>query len=194
MLRFASASYFLRSGSEAPIMVRDLTVIEFFTTSGSCHCHTDLEDRNRNHSHAPLATTDAAPVCFNLISYYYFAKFAKHKTPLPALKAGATLGLALISKENSAYLLPVYAIILLAEALKNRPTIRDIKFDITPSKAAPYILLYMTAITVINAAYLFKTDYTSPPSFGPEKLLTPTQLYTRHFTSLRNHLTKSHAT
>ncbi|MFH1402820.1 MAG: phospholipid carrier-dependent glycosyltransferase [Candidatus Altiarchaeota archaeon] len=63
-------------------------------------------------AHARLATTDIAPACFNLISFYYFTLFMERKSLTRGLAVGITLGLALLSKESSTYLLALYSAIV----------------------------------------------------------------------------------
>ncbi|MFH1403246.1 MAG: glycosyltransferase family 39 protein [Candidatus Altiarchaeota archaeon] len=63
-------------------------------------------------AHARLATTDIAPVCFNLISFYYFTRFMEKKSVLAGVITGVTLGLALLSKVSSIYLVILYSSII----------------------------------------------------------------------------------
>jgi 4-amino-4-deoxy-L-arabinose transferase-like glycosyltransferase len=124
---------------------------EYFGFGTACVLTTLLALNPNILAHASLATTDIAPVCFNLISFYYFNRFMESKTPSNCLKTGISLGLALLSKESSLYLIPVYATILVIDALEN---IRRWKRMILLAVACA--LIGVVALTTLNAAYGFK--------------------------------------
>jgi hypothetical protein len=142
-------------------------------------------------AHASLATTDMAPVCFNLVSFYYFLGFIEAKTPVNGFKAGAGLGLACLSKASSAYLVIVYLAALSYEFSRTFVFGRRGRSRLRPSlrTVAACVLVPLTLAIVLNAGYLFLP---SPFFVGSVALpAIPTQ-YTVIFRSVRNHYIMNH--
>jgi hypothetical protein len=141
-------------------------------------------------AHASLATTDMAPACFNLASSYYFLGFLRDRRPSRALAAGISLGLALLSNVTSAYLLPVYSITALADAFGRRAAHR-------PAGSfwriiLPYGLMALSALAVIDSAYLFQEVYLNPLDYSfdmaADEFRTPVSAhFLTHFNTLLYH-------
>ena len=111
-------------------------------------------------AHASLATTDFAPACFGLISFYYYLELLKERSNTAGVKAGVTLGLALISKEVNAYLIPAYLLVAAYEIFSRARAgghgmlFQAIKKSV-PTLATPAAALTVSVILVVNAGYLF---------------------------------------
>jgi len=101
-------------------------------------------------AHSALATTDIAPVCFNLVAFYYFFKFTEEVTPLNGIKAGISLGFALLSKVTSLYLIPLFAFLLVRES-KGR-----IRSVVTGKTRLCVVFAVFFTLATLNAAYFFK--------------------------------------
>jgi hypothetical protein len=108
-------------------------------------------------AHASLATTDIAPVCFNMVSFYYFLKFMRSKTNSNGMKTGISLGLALLSKASSLYLVLVYAVIICVDSLKSIST-RTLNLSKRHywDRAKTYTLLILSTLMVLDTGYLFQ--------------------------------------
>jgi hypothetical protein len=133
-------------------------------------------------AHSALATTDIAPACFNIVSFYYFAKFMEDKNTLSSLKAGAGLGLALLSKVTSLYLVPLYIIVFIYDCVRQRREKSDgrqMGFSGLFRVVGLFALALSAATLTLNGGYLFKDitwDFTAPPQVtttGESKALLP---------------------
>jgi 4-amino-4-deoxy-L-arabinose transferase-like glycosyltransferase len=125
-------------------------------------------------AHSRLATNDLALACFVFLACYRLWKFGSHPSAGNLLLAGLTLGLALITKFTTFFLLPIYLAFPFVQLRQKeaRPSATLFKRGVTMMR---YIVLILgLALLVILAAYPY---YLKPWYRFDETILPAIQRY-----------------
>lgn len=102
-------------------------------------------------AHSGVVSTDIPAACMIFISAYFFWKFVNNDTIQSACVSGLVLGFALIAKFTAALLVPIFLIFGIYYFTRKKQKTRY---------ACLLVMIFIIAILVVNAAYLFKGTFT----------------------------------
>jgi 4-amino-4-deoxy-L-arabinose transferase-like glycosyltransferase len=125
-------------------------------------------------AHSRLATNDLGLACFLFLTCYRLWKFGYHPSAGNLLLAGLTLGLALISKFTTIFLLPIYLIFPFVQLLQREAHLSAAFFKRSVPMIRYVVLIAGLGLLAILAAYPY---YLKPWYRFDETILPAIQRY-----------------